>query len=151
MKRFLSMLLVLAMLIVPVVGMSAESVTQVWSKPEQRSALVILTATWVTDGAGALTAVAVTGTANKYGYFLYAITDPGATTPDANYDVSIKDANGVDIFGQALYNRSDTATEVAEPAIRWFYWDGEALTFDILDNTAAAGNGVVKFYLLMSE
>ncbi len=40
---------------------------------------------------------------------------PGATTPTADYDVVINDANGVDLFGGALGDCSATVTKTSFP------------------------------------
>lgn len=66
------------------------------------------------------------------GYWLIGVeTDPGATAPTPLYDMYILDANGKDIMGTTLEDRSDTATQVAIPK-----WDGANYGFPPLDGTA---------------
>lgn len=45
----------------------------------------------------------------------YVTTNPGATKPSSNYDIDLKDEDGVDVMGSALDNRHDTNSEVAYP------------------------------------
>jgi hypothetical protein len=58
--------------------------------------------------------------ARRSKYYLYLVmTDPGATAPSANWDLTVADAGlgGNDVLGGAGLNRSDTATEWAVPTV----------------------------------
>ena len=64
---------------------------------------------WVSDGAGAADAV----TTNLFdGVVLSAqfVPDGGATQPDDQYDVTFKDANGIDVLSGYGANLSNAAT-----------------------------------------
>ncbi len=51
------------------------------------------------------------------GWILEVETDPGATTPDDNYDITLLNANGRDVMGGALANRDQSTTEVTKPTV----------------------------------
>lgn len=62
-----------------------------------------VTLAWTSDGSGAATqAITLRGT------ILRVVTNPGATAPTDNYDLTAPDADGVDVFGGQGANR-DTA------------------------------------------
>jgi hypothetical protein len=83
----------------------------------------------------------------------YATTNPGATAPTANYDITVTDGDGEDIFGGNLGNRSATATESAvckigsSSAVRAIH---SALTLNITNNSVNSATGTVKLYLQKS-
>lgn len=65
-------------------------------------------ADWTSDD----TTGAVSGTTEKIvGRLIRAVTDPGATAPDDNYDIAITDEEGVDVLGacQSTLANRDTA------------------------------------------
>lgn len=74
----------------------------------------ILTLSWVAS-VDAATVPATTITATTYGiegWYLYSgETNPGATQPTPNYDITITDADGADLAGGMLMDRSATATQ----------------------------------------
>lgn len=73
---------------------------------------VILTITWVDDTAGTTLAIDPK-TYSITGWYLYtAETNPGGTAPTALYDITLVDADGADIAGGVLLNRSATVTEL---------------------------------------
>jgi|WetSurMetagenome_2_1015567.scaffolds.fasta_scaffold125497_2 hypothetical protein len=75
--------------------------------------------TWTAD-TGAVTAVPTTTEETNFikGYYLCAaITNPGATAPDADYDLTVTNSDAVDLFGSALLNRSATLSEYAVPTV----------------------------------
>lgn len=78
-------------------------------------------------------------------------TNPGATAPQAAYDIVLNDADGIDLMGGKLADRSATASEAAAPAIATgVYWpraiDG-ALTLVITNNNVNSAVIVVKVFL----
>lgn len=68
-------------------------------------------ADWVSDDA----AGTASGTTSKIvGRLIKAVTDPGSTAPDANYDIAITDEEGVDVLTacqSTLANRHTSTTE----------------------------------------
>ena len=49
------------------------------------------------------------------GWILLVETDPGATAPTDQYDITLINSNSRDVMGGALANRSDTNTEAVMP------------------------------------
>ena len=66
--------------------------------------------TWTSDAAGAVNGT-LTGKRNWAGQPVAFRTDPGAAAPTDNYDVEIRDADGVDILNTLGGNRDTITTE----------------------------------------
>ena len=88
----------------------ASSTITVQAQPTRK----IITLSWACE-AGAATIPNTTIGAETYGikgwYFYSAETNPGATAPTTLYDITILDADGADLAGSLLMNRSATLTE----------------------------------------
>lgn len=114
--------------------------------------LKVITLSWVNGSGGDFTDFT---TPMIDGMVYMVLTDPdGSTVPTDNYDVTLKNSNGIDIMGGKLTDRDETNTEVERPYILSetsftpFPVDG-ALTLAIAD----AGNskvGVIKIYVYIS-
>ena len=79
---------------------------------DREGPIVKVIADWVSDSATG--AVSGTTTAKVSGRLVKCVTDPGATAPDANYDIDITDAESVNVLTAAqvtLANRHTTSTE----------------------------------------
>jgi hypothetical protein len=82
----------------------------------------IVTISWIAHTDGTFTSVSTdsyyssagkTITQEIKGYYLYSVeTDPGSTAPQDDYDITLTDANGLDIAGGLLANRDTTNTEM---------------------------------------
>ncbi len=85
------------------------------------------------------------------GYVFLVITDPdGTTAPTDQYDITLKDSNGVDIMGGEITNRSDTDSEQAVPKIDAVYgsrWIDGIATLAITGNSVASAITVVKIFI----
>lgn len=68
--------------------------------------------TWTSATGGAASLVTSRG---YYGKVLALVTDPGATAPTDNYDITITDAEGYDVMQGAGANRDTANTETAVP------------------------------------
>ena len=83
-------------------------------------------------------------------YIIEARTNPGATAPQALYDITLTDTDGIDLMGGSLADRSATASEAAYPAISTVPWpravDG-ALTHTITNNNVNSAISVTKYFL----
>ena len=55
------------------------------------------------------------------GWILLVETDPGSTAPTGDYDIDLDNANGRDIMGGALDDRSATLTEAVMPLLNGNY------------------------------
>jgi hypothetical protein len=68
-------------------------------------------ASWTSDDA----AGTASGTTNKVsGYLLRGVTDPGATAPTANYDITISDEESVNVLGNCVDDLVDRHTSTTE-------------------------------------
>lgn len=111
----------------------------------------MITLTCTADGALATwpsTTVKFRG-GNIDGYIYMVVTDPGTTAPDPDYDIVLNDANGIDIMGGELLNRSATATEHAIPKIDSIYGSRRVngtLTLVISNNTVVSAQVVIKIF-----
>jgi len=108
----------------------------------------VLQMTWTTDSSGNFTA---TDTAYPIeGYLMLVETDPSATAPTAAYDIVLNNANGVDVMGGALGDRSATATEMTLPLLNGSYTMlpvPGVLTMDVT-NAGNSKSGVIRIYFV---
>lgn len=88
---------------------------------------------WTSDDAAG---TATGATTNYYsGKILGLATDPGATAPTDNYDITITDKNGLDVLIGAGANRDTADTEyVAEASL------GSVVASQLTINVSNAGN-----------
>lgn len=152
MKRFrISILITLFILMVFLIYSSAFAVGTVVFSPAPvvievaGQKRVIITLAWTADaGDATVPSTTIQGSLIK-GYFLYSIqTDPGVGPPTTLYDIIINDANGADIAGGLLADRSSTVTQIVNlgastsgyPIIR-----GD-LTFTLSNNSQNSAAGV---------
>ena len=146
MKRGLFIVLVLAMFVLPnvVFATGTASVTSA-----QRIAVVgqqsriVLTIAWTDDNAGTTLAIDP-ATYGITGWYLYsAETNPGAGPPTDNYDITLVDADAVDLAGATLMNRDTTSSELVNigTATHGFPIIRGSFTFTIAAGTAGASSG----------
>ncbi|MEN6375532.1 MAG: hypothetical protein ABFD75_12260 [Smithella sp.] len=135
--------------------MAGSSVTQTYTQvysSEGPTNMSTLTLSWVSDDAtGAVSATTTTAITDQIAgkYIVLVVTDPGATAPTDDYDITITDANGVDVMGGALANRDTANTEQALPLMGTFGGPRPIATALTL-NVTNAGNskiGSVIIYL----
>ena len=150
MKKFLVALLIAVL--IPVFAYGAAGTATLTSQRVSIEGVVvrkIITISWTGGTAGeAGTVPSTTITAATYdltGWYLYsAETNPG-TTPSADYDIVINDADGVDLAAGLLANRSASATQLVNigtsaygyPVVRG------NLTFVLSNNTEASSTGTL--------
>lgn len=119
----------------------------VTEKAEQSGKMGKLTLSWTAD-ASAATVPAYT-TKDFLGFVTMVTTNPGATAPTDNYDITITDSDGVDIMGGELANRDTTNTEQATPLVGATYRDRHVigkLTLNISGNAVNSATGTVVIY-----
>jgi hypothetical protein len=74
------------------------------------------------DGSYPTKSLDVNGANPVKGYHLFmVVTDPGATAPTDNYDITVVDEFGVDVMGGELTNRDTANTEQAVPLVGGAY------------------------------
>lgn len=157
MKTIKGIILIMAVIVL-LVGQAwaAGSVTQTLDKYPNVN-MRVLTFSWVGAAAGgAVTPVATTAaiTEDIAGWYVYAIeTNPGAGPPSIAYDITINDAEGLDIAGGTLADRSATSTQKVTPCLDTAHSiyggvliDG-ALTLTITNQIVNSAAGTVKLIL----
>jgi hypothetical protein len=111
--------------------------------------------TWTADAAAATVpnySFTATDLAFCSGYNLYMIvTDPGATAPTDNYDITILDQYAVDVSGGELANRDTANTEQVVPAVGAGVGgrtlDGGAMTVTVSGNAVNSATGRIILFL----
>lgn len=104
---------------------------------------------WTADASGNVTSSNI-ASCNVNGHVLFVVTKPGSTAPTDNYDLTIVDADGVDIMGGELANRDTVNSEQAMPKMgssygKRFVKGGLILT--VSNNAVASASGDVKLYI----
>ena len=102
-----------------------------------------------TADAAAATWPAITTQWQIVGLVFAAETNPGATAPTDNYDITVVNSNGIDIFGGALANRDTSTSERTMPILNSLYGavpsDGQ-LTINITNNAVNSAIVVLTLY-----
>ena len=154
MKRFIIMILALASLALPVLAPAASVVNIAYAPLTPASVWKVVTITWTahTDGTVTAEAFAANGfTQDIPANIQYAVTDPGSTAPTDNYDITITDALGNDVFGGELTNRDTSTSESVEPAIPYIRVNLKDLTFNLSGNSQNGATGTVKIYVYVKR
>ena len=83
-------------------------------------------------------------------YCVLAVTDPdGDTAPTDNYDITVEDEYGCDIFGGALENRDTANSEQAVPKVSSVYGGrlcAGTWTFKLSGNSVNSAEGKCVLY-----
>ena len=111
---------------------------------EDKGMIQVITFTCGTDTAGSATFANVT-TKPLFGYVFLAETNPGTEAPQADYDINLNTASGVDVFGNNLMNRHTSATQRATPAV--VGWIDGTLTLAVTNNNVNNAAFVLKVWL----
>ncbi len=80
-------------------------------------------------------------------WILKVQTDPGSTAPTPSYDIDFDDANGEDIMGGALDNRSATATESTRGLLNGNYQPVENFGKLTIQVTAAGNSKTIELLI----
>lgn len=72
-----------------------------------------LSVAWTSSAGGAVTTVINP----VYGEVLWVATNPGSTSPTANYDIVLTDPSGIDVLQGSCADRSATANEAVAPMV----------------------------------
>jgi len=113
-NKLLALVFIASLLVLPVSAYAVGSVAQSFTMIAD--GVYVLTITWIGDASGGLvpsTAITDSYVAKLIGSYLYsAVTNPGSPAPDDLYDIVINDADGFDIAGGLLANRSTSVTQM---------------------------------------
>lgn len=148
-KKTISLIIGFFLLFTPIVFAAApdhvHTVTKLMSGEKR---MYLHEVSWQADdttGAIADVTIPASDLKNYQGAYLYrVITDPGATAPDADYDIVLNDAYGFDVMEGTLANRSATATETIEVTIPIY---GQ-LTAVFTNQTTVDATGKIVFLIV---
>ena len=148
-KGVLFIMAVVLFLLSPVLSFAAGTVTPTLKYRDDGVAQLTFTCVAdAADGTFPATASNVTNATFVFdGYAVLGVTLPGSTAPTANYDITITDSDGVDVFGGALEDRSATVKEQAFPQDSNGLGGGRfcfgALTLTITNNSVNSADIVI--------
>lgn len=136
-------------------GTVTQTCKRVYSTEGGPSDLYLLTFAWTADASAATIPATVTTdaiTAMIAGkWLIQAVTNPGTTAPTADYDITLTDADGLDVMGGTLANRHTSNTEVAIPYPGSLAYAPvpitSALTLTITNNSVNSATGTVVITL----
>jgi len=140
-------ILILSLLLIPSLVWAAGSVTQSWTSVNED--VSVLTFSWTGDASGG----AVTATASESnidGFVFLVVTNPGSTAPTPSYDITLTDADGVDIMGGKLADRSATASEQEIPKVGsglGSRFVSGTLTLNITNQSVNSATGTVLVFI----
>lgn len=104
-----------------------------------------LTIDWVADSAAATVPTLALDFAARPGYLIQAVTNPGATAPTDNYDITLVHAEGGDLAAGGLVDRDTANSEVKvfDPAP---FLEG-TVTFTLANNAVNSATGRLILYV----
>ena len=117
-------------------------------KLQSRDKSKLYQVTWEAAADGSVTSVA--STSDIFGSVVLVVTNPGSTSPTADYDITLTDEEGCDILGAEGVDRSATVSEQVMPKIGSAYlprFVNSKLTLNIANNSVDSAGGVVLIYV----
>jgi len=132
-------LAILMLFLIPSVSFAASSCT---AKPVSYGLIEL---SWTAHTDGTFTSTTCTPVYPINGWVTDVVTDPGATAPQALYDVTLTDKYGVDISAGDLADRSATASEHVQIGGYPVYGP---LTLNITSNNVNAAVGTVAIFFV---
>lgn len=156
-KKIVTIFIVLT--IIPFMCFAAESLNVYEVRMINSPKIVDIVLDWVTAADGSFTAVALSSKGAPFDvaypvYIQFIYTDPGAAAPTDNYDLNFVSAEfpGVDILGEAAYNRDTANSEgPVSPSIDYIAIDLNKITFDVLNNIVNSGNGRIRLRCIKAD
>lgn len=119
----------------------ASSVTEEWKTLGNN--IDVINLSWTAAADGSFTNYTILRKINSC--LFYVVTNPGATAPTDNYDITLLNDDSIDVADSELLNR-DTATseDVKLTTPRCIYGD---LVLTISNNSQASATGVIRLFL----
>jgi len=157
-KKFISLLLTLAMICVPFISYAGGSLTQtgtnVFKCYGDKSEVCVWTLTWTgssVDGNFTSTALDTTTVDKVRAHYLTIVdTDNSTTAPTTGYDITLTNARGMDILGGVATNRTSNVPErvfvETDNTTSYTPIGDEVLTLNISGNSVASATGIIKFW-----
>lgn len=109
MKKFLALMLVAVLCLIPVATFAAGTIVRTASDAVDGQSVTLLTYTMTGDAADGSFPAVQAGPID--GWIITVETNPGSTAPTALWDLTLVDTDGADVMAGTLANRSATATE----------------------------------------
>jgi hypothetical protein len=150
MKR---LIILMALLLIPVIAFADVGTVTVTSDLVNGGDIEIIKFAFIANTGGAVPA---TSSSTKYpgdraGYIIKMVTDPGATAPTDDYDITLIDATtGADLMGGEGANRDTANSEEAVPKIGNAYaanFAPVAFTMTLTGNSVNSATGTVYVYI----
>ena len=145
MKKVLSLILLslISLLIIVSIGWGANTITESTPVFDTNNRIKIVTITWIDDATDGIADYQLTK--SYYDGWIIAIdTNPGGTAPDDNYDVYLKNSDGIDILMGSLENRDTINSERVEGLA---YYNKGKPTFTISGQTINNATGTITLYI----
>lgn len=136
MKKYLLAVCLCLMLAVP--AYSAGTVSSTWTLITD--GIYELAFSWTADAAAAT--VPATASLTFNGFIYSCDTNPGGTAPTDDYDITLVNADGIDVMGGALLDRDATASERAYASNTPYVVGG--VTFTLANNLVVSATGTCK-------
>ena len=156
MKKLMTALIAITLILTVAFGAWAAGATVTPTYvPVPHSSVWVLTFTWLADDGNGTVPTTIWGDGVTeqpiYGYVVRATTNPGTTAPQDNYDITLTDADGIDVMGGALMNRDTVTSEHVGSLLQagnfdWCFVDG-TLTLNLSGNNVNSATGVLKVYI----
>lgn len=138
MRRIVALFVAVALCLLPYPAQAAGTVTVVEINGYHIKRIAW---TWTSTAGGAADLVT---TVTYTGQIVALVTDPGATAPTDNYDITVTDADGVDVLNALGANRDTANTEQVVSGMGIVV--GQPLTLNVT-NAGDSKQGVVYLYL----
>lgn len=149
-------IIVLAILALASMVFAADSVVTV-KTDNVNDGIEVVTFTWLANTTtGTVPATSTSGTwphprRQKAGCIAKVVTNPGSTAPTDNYDITLTDADDVDLMGGELADRDTANSEVAVPKIDTTFGCvvvTDPFTLNISGQSVSAAIGNVIVYII---
>jgi hypothetical protein len=155
MKKVLTLAMLLVFIAAFATGAFAEGSVTVSKSTVNGGDIEIVSFAFIANATGVATVPATSSSTvypgDKAGYILKMVTDPGATAPTDDYDITLIDATtGADLMGGEGANRDTANSEEAAPKIGNAYaanFAPVAFTMTLTGNSANSATGTVYVYI----
>lgn len=151
------LIIALAMVLLLVtMAMAADSVVTIETS-SVNDGMEVVVFTWLANTTTGTVPATSTGTTwpdermQKAGCIAKVNTNPGSTAPTDDYDITLTDADGVDLMGGELGDRDTADSEVAVPKIDTTFGCVVVtgpFTMNISNQSVSAATGTVTIYII---
>lgn len=166
MKKILSALIVIAILLMGSIALAADDGTVTVSHIDLKERVRIVKFSFIANTTGVVPATSTTAETcanrqcyplpnGRIGYIAKVVTDPGGTAPTDDYDITLTDdTTGADLLGGEGADRDTANTEEVVPKVGNAYAGNVAFTsftLNLTNNSVNGATGDVYVYIVWSE